>query len=245
MNLKVGETCHFEGCLVYCQDAVRTIDSTNYRIGEFEASEVLDLTLADESGVIQVTLWREEARSYFPILQEAMAEVPAIHCAKLMLTFVVAKEPKNVPVQSVRVLHSTHLTQLTLKGGHRLVMAPDNRSLVTDFRCLKGRLPCTGHLKGVVVGETRERMTNKGADQILFTLMDRQRRSVSCIAHDVSFDAEVFSEGQEVVIFYAVAQEDLRNTPGSVWIYGNSYVHSLGSVFLPGTASEEIRLLSC
>ena len=122
-------------------------------------------------------------------------------------------------------------------------MVPDTRSLVTDFRRLKVSLPFTAHLKGVVVGERRERLTNKGAGQICFTLMDRQRRTVACIAHDVSVSQEMFTEGRELVLFYAVGQEGLRNTPGAVWIFGDSYVLSLGSVFLPGAAIEEIRLV--
>ena len=123
-------------------------------------------------------------------------------------------------------------------------MVPDTRSVVTDFRHLKVSLPLTAHLRGVVVGEKRPRLTNKGAEQICFTLMDRQRRTVACTAHDVSFSSNLITEGMELVIFYAVGQEGLRKTPGSVWIFGDSYVLSLGSVVLPGVPTEEIRLIS-
>ena len=133
-------------------------------------------------------------------------------------------------------------TQLSLEGGQRLLTAPDSRLLVTDFRRLKVSLPFTAHLKGVVVGEHRERLTNKGTEQICFTLMDRQRRTVACIAHDVSISSDTFTEGMEIVILYATGQEGLRKAPGSVWIFSGSYVLSLGSVLLPGVSSEEIRL---
>ena len=123
-------------------------------------------------------------------------------------------------------------------------MVPDTLSLVIDFRRLKGSLPFTAHLKGVVVGERRERLTSKGAEQICFTLMDRQRRTVACIAHDVSVSSEMFTEGNELVMYDAVGQEGLRKTPGSVWIFSDSYVLSLGSMFLPGAPNEEIRLMS-
>ena len=94
------------------------------------------------------------------------------------------------------------------------------------------------------VGGTSLRLTNKGAEQICFTLMDRQRRRVSCIAHGVSISPEIFTEGKELVLFYAVGQAGLRNNPGSVWLYGDSYVLSLGSVPLPRGPIEDIRLLS-
>ena len=253
LDTKVGANCHFVGCLVYCDEGVRAIDMTNPRTGLLEESAVANLTLADEGGVIQVTLWRESARVLFPILEKAMAEGLENFCAKLMFTYLVVKEPRNPAVHSARVLHSTEKTQLSLQGEHRLVMVPDSRLLVTDFRRLKVSLPFTAHLKGIVVGETRERLTNKGDEQICFTLMDRQRRTVACIAHDVSVDSELFTEGKELVMFYAVGQEGLQKTvgqegprknPGSIWIFSDSYVLLLGSVVLPGAPNEEIRLMS-
>ena len=87
-------------------------------------------------------------------------------------------------------------------------------------------------------------MTNKGAEQIAFTLMDRQRRTVACIAHDVSISSDTFAEGKEIVIVYASGQEGLRKTPGSVWIFSGIYVLSLGSALFPSVSSEEIRLVS-
>ena len=74
--------------------------------------------------------------------------------------------------------------------------------------------------------------------------MDRQRRAVACIAHDVSISSDLFMEGTELVIFYAVGQEGLKKALGSVWIFGDSYVLSFGSVLLPDVPSEEIRWMS-
>lgn len=114
-----------------------------------------------------------------------------------------------------------------------------------DFRDLsKMHLPVTLHLKGTVIGNTTERTTTKGVEQISFYLMDRYKRSVPCIAHDVVFPAEVFKEGREVAIFYAMIQEGLRNGPGNVWIYSSSYVVVLGNTFLPGAPIDEVCLRS-
>ena len=163
------------------------------------------------------------------------------------------KEPRNPGVHSVRVLHSTEKTQLSLQGEHQLVMVPDSRLLLTDFRRLRVVLPFTAHLRGIVVGQKWERLTNKGDDQICFTLMDRQHRSVACIAHAVSCSSELFTEGKELVVFYARGQEGLqktvgaqssRKTPGNVWLFGDSYVLQIASVSLPGVPTEEIRLMS-
>ena len=118
------------------------------------------------------------------------------------------------------------------------------RSLITDFRRLKVRLPFTAHGQGVVVGERRVRVTNKSADRVCFTLMDRHRRTVACIAHDVSIDQDIFTEGAELVPFHIVGQEGLRKAPGAVWMYHDSYVIFLRSIPLPGRATEEVLLLS-
>ena len=135
-------------------------------------------------------------------------------------------------------------TTLTLSGEQQLRMAPDTRSLITDFRCLKVRLPFTAHLQGVVVGERRVRLTNTCAEQICFTLMDRQRRTVACIAHDVSISQETFTGGAELVLFYVVGQEWLRKAPGAVWIFHDSYVLLIKSILLPGTPIDKTHLMS-
>ena len=110
VDSKVGDTCHFNGCLVYCVGELRNIDTKNPRTGLLEESPVLNLTLADEGGVIQVTLWRETARVQSPILEKAMDEVREGSCPKLKLTYMVVKEPRSACAQSVRVLHSTEKT---------------------------------------------------------------------------------------------------------------------------------------
>ena len=89
MESKVGDTFHFNGCLLYCEDEVRNIETKNQRTCILEESPVLNLTLADEGGLIQVTLWRETARVHFPTLEKAMADVPDSYCAKLTLTYLV------------------------------------------------------------------------------------------------------------------------------------------------------------
>ena len=241
---KIGDSCHFEGCFVYCENELRNIEVKNPRNGAIEDTPVLNLTCADEGGSIQVTLWREVAEKQFAILDRALDSVTAGHCPKLMLTYMILREPRNTAVQSVKVLHSTEKTVLTLHGEMRLVMTPEDRFLVTDFQKLKVQLPFTAHLKGVVVGEISERVTAKGQEQIRFTLMDRFRRSVNCIAHDTSANKDIFAVGSELVIFNAVGTEGLKKAPGSVWIYGDSYVMRVRTAVLPGLPREEIRLTS-
>ena len=225
---RVGDMCHFEGCVVYCDDEMNTVDTKNKRTDLVEHSDVLHLALADKTGVVQVTLWRETATEINQRLQKEMddsVESSSGKIPKITLTNLVVRDPKYSAVNPVRTLHSTEKTKMTLGGHHQLHMAPDLTILVTDFRKLKGWLPFIVHLKGVVVGEKHVRYTVKGAEQICFTLMDRHRRTVPCIAHDVSFGEAMFTEGKELVIFYGV--KGLKRNPGSVFIYPSGYVLSL------------------
>ena len=171
-----------------------------------------------------------------------MGDVREGSCAKVTLTYLILQEPRIPAVQSVLVLHSTEKAQLILEGEKRLLMAPDSRVLVTEFRRLKVSLPFTAHLKGVVIGEQQKRLTNIGIEQICFPIMDRQRQTVTCIPHDVSINSDTFTQGMEIMIYYAIGQKVLRKTAGSVWIFSGLYVLSLGSVLLCGVSIEEIRL---
>ena len=125
-----------------------------------------------------------------------------------------------------------------------LAMTPSPDLFYTaDFRDLnRAQLPILLHLKGTVVGASSEKLTAKGVDQLRFVLMDGNRRSVQCLAHDISFPKEILSEGTEVAIFYAQVQAGIRGNGGSIWLYNTSYVLTLGKTFLPGIPIEEVDL---
>ena len=69
---KVGDTYHFVGCLVYCEDRIRNVDINNASTGVSEDNGIINSTLADDGGVIQVTLRREVAKYQFPLLEKGM-----------------------------------------------------------------------------------------------------------------------------------------------------------------------------
>ena len=133
---------------------------------------------------------------------------------------------------------------MSLNGEEELEMSPAAELFpITDFRDLnKWSFPFMLHLRGVITGDPVERITSKGADQICFSLMDTNKRTVACIAHDVLYPSEDFTAGKEVALYCVTIQEGIRNSPGSVWIYSNSYIVFLGTTFLPGVAVEAVLL---
>ena len=92
---------------MYCENESRSIDAINPQTGNMQTTSVLNLLMADEGGAIQVTLWRETAEVQCPMLQKAMDEVHDNACAKLTLTHMIVKDPRNTALQSVKVLQST------------------------------------------------------------------------------------------------------------------------------------------
>ena len=63
---KVGAMVHVNGYLMGAEEGVRRVDVSNGTTGETSSSNVINIVLADEGGAIQLTLWREQARNFFP-----------------------------------------------------------------------------------------------------------------------------------------------------------------------------------
>ena len=100
------------------------------------------------------------------------------------------------------------------------------------------------HCRGVVVGEVEERITQKGEDQIHFSLMDRFKRTVHCITHNAAVTKDVLADGTHIAFFYVNFRDGLKENNGSLWIYNTTYALVTGKSFLAGTALEEVLLRS-
>ena len=87
VEARVGDTCHFNGLLVQCEKKVQRIFSGNLRL------DFWNIILADEDGVVRITLFREIANEQYPILHKSMDRVREGFCPKLKLTYLVVREP--------------------------------------------------------------------------------------------------------------------------------------------------------
>ena len=128
--------------------------------------------------------------------------------------------------------------------AQRLEMTPHmDMFYCSDFRELnKVAFPATLHLKGIVTGSASEKTTNKGVEQVIFQLLDTNRRSIPCIAHGTGLSLDEFKDGKEVALFYVEVKPGLWNNSGNLWLYENSYMLTMGQKVLPGSAVEEIFL---
>ena len=113
----------------------------------------------------------------------------------------------------------------------------------TDFQKLNRiAFPAVLHLKGTVSGAAMKKLTHNGVENIIFQLMDTNRRTIRCIAYDTGLPLEEFKEGKEVALLYATVTAGLWNNSGNLILYDNSYMLGLGQKFLPESAVEEIFL---
>ena len=128
--------------------------------------------------------------------------------------------------------------------AQRLVMTPHmDMFYCTDFRELnKIAFPVILHLKGTLYGSASEKTTNKGVEQVIFQLLDSNRRSIPCIAHDTGLSLDDFKDGKEVALFYVEVRAGLWNKSGNVWLLDNSYKLTMGQNSLPVSAVEEVFL---
>ena len=138
----------------------------------------------------------------------------------------------------------TQKTEVRMLQAQRLEMTPHmNMFHCTDFRELnKIAFPVFLHLKGTVSGSASEKTTNKGVEQVIFQLLDTNRRSIPCIAHDTGLSLDDFKDGKEVALFYVEVKAGLWNNSGNLWLYEHSYMLAMRQKFLPGSAVEEIFL---
>ena len=240
---KVGAVVHVNGYLMGAEEGVRSVDVSNGTTGETSSSNVINIVLADEGGAIQLTLWREQARNFFPVLDKAMDTVRENFCAKAKFTNLMLRDVRY-PGPKIRMLHSTENTELVLAGEQKLQISPAPHLFPTkDFRDLnKLSLPVMLHLKGIVTGDIVERTTSKGAEQICFSLMDGNKRTVSCIGHEIPFPSESFQPGMEIALFCATVQEGIRKGTGNVWVYAISYIVFLGNKGIPEAPIEAISI---
>ena len=240
---KVGSVVHFTGFVMGVEEEVRRVDINDATTGVKSSNAVVNVVLADEGGAIQLTLWREQARSVFPVIDQAIDAVRGNSCAKVKFTNLILRDVRY-PGPKIRMLHSSETTQCVLEGEENLAMSPAPELFPTmDFRDLnKLSLPSMLHLRGTITGDRVERTTSKGAEQVCFELMDANKRSVPCIGHNILFPAESFTAGMEVALFCVTVQEGLRNGQGSVWIYSTSYIVFLGNKVLPGIPIDTVSI---
>ena len=80
------------------------------------------------------------------------------------------------------------------------------------------------NITGVVSGTQPEVTTRSGALMRSFRLQDNTGRWVACVAYDEAAEDACIANGNEVIIFFASAQDGLSNGPGQLWLYDRSHV---------------------
>ena len=76
----------------------------------------------------------------------------------------------------------------------------------------------------MVSGTQPEVTTRSGALMRSFRLQDNTGRWVACVAYDGAAEDACIANGNEVIIFFASAQDGLSNVPGQLWSYDRSHV---------------------
>ena len=106
LKARVGEIVHFNGCLMGVEDEVRNVETNDAKTGTTNPSSVANVVLADEGGAIQLTLWRKQAETMYPLIEKAMDSTGEGLCAKAKFTHLVLRDVRHSG-SNARMLHST------------------------------------------------------------------------------------------------------------------------------------------
>ena len=93
-----------------------------------------------------------------------------------------------------------------------------------DFTMLAKRPPYQISISGVITNVQPEVTTRSGSLMRSFRLQDNTGRWVACIGFERAAEDDHIRNGNEVILFFANAQEGLSNGPGQLWLCERSHV---------------------
>ena len=99
-----------------------------------------------------------------------------------------------------------------------------------DFNRLSGKTPYYINISGIVSGVQKNKASAQdGTGMKQFKLHERQGRYVMCMTYGRHSDSTHLEEGATIIIYFARAQASrMANQHGSLWIYDDAHITSLG-----------------
>ena len=105
-SCKVGSQVHFRGHVLSVEDDVRNVETVNSKSRLPEAAMVSNVIVADASGVIRLSLWREQAVDLLPIFIQCNQDNDENTCARVEVKNLTVNNQRQ-SVAGVRCLNST------------------------------------------------------------------------------------------------------------------------------------------
>ena len=217
-----------QGRILQAPDEPKWVNITDRRTKQQELVPVITILLADRTGPIVLELWRNTAES---LLQDLNAkEDPDDEGVIIEVRRCWVRTENKVCIPQTRKLASNERTSVVLlEVANQPSLVDESITIsqsmyVRDFTQLSKKPPYQISIAGVISSIQPEITTRSGALMRSFRLQDNTGKWVACVAFDQAAENVVIANGNEVVMFFASAQEGLNNGPGQLWLYDRSHV---------------------
>ena len=223
----IANTVSLECYLLYCREEPRSV--TINRARRREETSVLTMLGADCTGPIKIDLWGKLADDNALSISE-MQEAADEKLVLLELKHFRLAEIKEAHHTVMRKLHSTprstirQITTPTQKFLDKETATMSNDLFSRQFSCLVATPPFDVSITGIVTDLEEPIRTESSELLRKYTLVDRSGKYIFCAAFGRHAQNEILANNNEIVIYFAKAQEGRGNTPSTLWLYDESHI---------------------
>jgi hypothetical protein len=222
-----SDAFEFRGYLLYYPDALRWASVTNNRNRSQEIVPVLNVLLADQTGPVQMELWRQAAVDAFHNFELWTAE-PFVPVPIVVSRFVVRNlARRNVMCfpPSRRIVSSNKTAIRRAPAGMQLPGSLAPTMYISDFSVLKREAPFIASVQGIVSAvEAESEAQSSGTPMRGFKLHAADGCYVRCLAYGRHVDNECLQAGNQIILYFCSAQSGLGSSSGQLWLYNESHI---------------------
>ena len=229
-----------------------------------EDKAVLDLVLGDRTGIITCTLWGEHAQQCHESLMNFKAVSPS---SKMILRIKNFSAKSKTPhpswdgaiLSTIKVIANKERIKAQV-GSEISIITMDNSAspfLVAGYKFRVPKFPvcvalyaslknqfshppfrCT--LSGIIRNKQDVQASTSGAPKLGFALVDETGAWVKCFAMEKHAGNPVLEDNNHVVIFYGCGRSPLGDSPGAIYLLGDSFMVMVAPVLnsVPEMRSE-------
>ena len=218
---------------------------------------VMNFLAADDTAVIQVTLWNETVASFkrqieaMPVSTAIIMEMKKFKCTKMRDNEWNGKILSSMQqIESVRPFGKESGTVLKLfeATSHKSAspflqrkqfVMPSSPICIANFASLGAQLspPCRGSFAGIVLQVSDLQQTlSKGDDKLDFTLIDDHGAWLQCCAIGINADTNTIAKGNRIVGFFGSGRHGIGSDDAKIMFFETD--STLVKI-------EEVKLIPC
>jgi len=241
-----------EGFIIRHRTSYKDLQVSNREKTGKEWVKFLSLKLLDNTGVIEVTAWRDIATRLHATMMNTFGPVPddeeeTHHLVRITQFDILPTTGQLLsPTKRIAATMETKVEKISTSTATSLGkthLPPSDAGFVKDFTMFRNVKPdFQVNLMGHVVASGNIIQTSTGQEMINFQLMDALGHWISCAALGVLTKSAHLQEGNQIMIYFAQGRRGRGERKGTFWLYDQSYVVKIRFNGSLPTAREEITI---